>query len=74
MEHYELLVIFPAKFTDAELKDVAAKLEKTITGLGAMAVATHMLGTRKLAYPIQQSKNGSYVMFNFERRRPACPR
>jgi ribosomal protein S6 len=74
MEHYELLVILPAKFTEAELKEQAAKVEKTITGLGATVTATHQLGSRKLAYAIHQARNGSYVLFHFDAETSSLPK
>jgi small subunit ribosomal protein S6 len=66
MGQYELLYILPAKYTEAELKEMSDKIGGIITNLGATITETHQLGTRKLAYAIQNVRNGSYVLVHFD--------
>ncbi len=66
MTQYELLYILPAKFTDAELKELTDKIAGVITNLGAKITETHQLGSRKMSYAINQVRNGSYVLVHFD--------
>lgn len=70
MEKYELLLILPAKYTDPELAEMAGKLKGIIAAAGANVAETHDLGRRKLAYPINNVRNGNYFLFFLEAETP----
>jgi small subunit ribosomal protein S6 len=62
MKQYELLYIIPAKYTEAEIGALTEKIGGIVAAGGAKVVETHQLGKRRLAYPIENVRNGSYVM------------
>jgi len=66
MEKYELLYILAAKYTDAEIVSLTEKIKGIVESLGGKVTETHDLGRRKLAYPIQHVRNGSYILVYFE--------
>jgi len=66
MEKYELLYILAAKYTDAEVVTMMEKIKGMIEAAGGKVGEMHDLGRRKLAYPIDHVKNGSYVLVYFE--------
>jgi len=70
MEKYELLLILPAKYTDAELAEMADKIKGIVTAAGANVAEIHDLGRRKLAYPIKNARNGNYFLFYLEAETP----
>ena len=66
MGKYELLYIIPAKYTDAEIGSLVEKISGIVSGTGATVSATHNLGKRKLAYPIDHVRHGNYVLSYIE--------
>lgn len=66
MEKYELLYILAAKYTDAEIVSLMEKIKGIVESLGGKVMETHDLGRRKLAYPIQHVRNGSYILVYFD--------
>lgn len=62
MNHYELLYIIPAKYTEAEIDALTEKVSGVVSAAGAKVTETHQLGKRKLAYPINNVRHGTYVM------------
>ena len=65
-EKYELLYILPAKYTDSEVASLSEKINGIITAAGAKISETHNMGKRRLAYPIQHTRHGQYVLVYFE--------
>jgi small subunit ribosomal protein S6 len=62
MQQYELLYIIPAKYTEAEIGALTDKISGIVAAGGGKVVETHQLGKRRLAYPIENVRNGNYVM------------
>lgn len=63
---YELMYVVPAKYTEDELKGLSGKIEKILSANGSTKQQSVVLGRRKLAYPIKHTRNGFYVMVDFE--------
>ncbi len=66
MEKYELLYVIPAKYTDAEIASLMEKVKGMVATAGGNVTEMHNLGKRKLAYPINHVRNGSYILNYFE--------
>lgn len=74
MQKYELLYVLPAKYTEAEVSAMIAKMNGFLTSSGATALEAHDLGKRKLAYAIGDVRNGQYVLVFFEAETDATAR
>lgn len=74
MTQYELLYIIPAKHTEDEIKAIVAKIDGISKALGANVTATHDLGKRKLAYPIQHVRTGHYVLVHYDAETAVTPK
>lgn len=59
---YEIMVIIPPKFSDSEIDGVIANVEKMFVNAGATVEKTTNLGKIKLAYLIDHSRFGTYVL------------
>lgn len=70
MQKYELLYIVPAKHTDDEVTKLAEKISGLLTAAGASISESRQLGKMRLAYPIQHTRYGHYVLVNFEAETP----
>lgn len=66
MRKYEIIYIIPSKYTDAEMEGVVAQVNSILKESGAEVSDTYQLGKRRLAYPIANQRNGSYVLTHFE--------
>jgi small subunit ribosomal protein S6 len=66
MNQYELLFIIPAKHTEEEIGGLIEKVNGIVKTAGAEIKETHQLGRRRLAYPINDVRNGVYVLSYFE--------
>lgn len=66
MRKYEIIFIIPSKYTDAEMEGVVGKVSGILKESGAEISDTFQLGKRRLAYPIDHQRNGSYVLVHFE--------
>ncbi len=66
MRKYEIIYIIPSKYTDAEMDEVVGKVGAILKESGAEVSDTYQLGKRRLAYPIDHQRNGSYVLTHFE--------
>jgi len=66
MRKYEIIYIIPSKYTDAEMEGVVAQVNSILKESGAEVSETYQLGKRRLAYPISNQRNGSYVLTHFE--------
>lgn len=58
---YDFLYIVPAKYTDKEIPKINELIAKTIKDNGAQIIEEEILGRRKIAYPIKQSRYGYFV-------------
>jgi small subunit ribosomal protein S6 len=50
---------------DGEKKDATVELVKEIINDGGEVVNVNVIGTKRLAYPIQKKNNGHYVLIEF---------
>jgi len=64
-EHYELTYIVAVKHLDDELNAVIAKIVGMLKDLGAEITADNIIGRQRLAYPIGQNFQGTYVAVEF---------
>jgi ribosomal protein S6 len=64
-EHYELTYIVAVKHLDDELNAVIAKIAGMLKDLGAEITADTIIGRQRLAYPIGQNFQGTYVSVEF---------
>lgn len=64
-EHYELTYIVAVKHLDDELNAVIAKIAGMLKDLGAEITADTIIGRQRLAYPIGQHFQGTYVSVEF---------
>ncbi|MFC1638820.1 30S ribosomal protein S6 [Patescibacteria group bacterium] len=66
MKKYEIIYIVPSKYTDAEMEGVVGKVSGILKEAGAEISDTYQMGKRRLAYPIDRQRTGSYVLSHFE--------
>jgi len=66
MNHYEILTLFSAKFSEEEIVPVASRVTKLVGDLGGQVTKEEHLGRRRLAYPIDHAKQGYYEFVQFE--------
>jgi len=60
MKNYELLTIFKPNLDAEEVDKIVAKLDETISGFGGKVVSTDKIGRKKLAYDIQNFRDGFF--------------
>lgn len=60
MKNYELLTIFKPNLDTEEVDKLIAKLDETIKGFGGKVVSTDKIGRKKLAYDIQNFRDGFF--------------
>jgi len=65
-QHYELLYIVPIKFLDDELQKIVANINGMINKLNGTITREDNLGKLRLAYPIKDVHQGSYVVAEFD--------
>ncbi|MFA6428501.1 MAG: 30S ribosomal protein S6 [Candidatus Buchananbacteria bacterium] len=66
MNHYEILYLFPAKYTEEELKPQIEKVLALLYKYGAKLTFNELMGRRKLAYPIKNFYTGYYYVCEFD--------
>jgi small subunit ribosomal protein S6 len=66
MQHYELLYIIPAQYTNEEIDAVVEKIIKLIQENEGKIDLNEKLGKFRLSYPIKQSSQGNYVLAEFD--------
>jgi len=64
--HYELLYLVGANYTEEELVPIKEKIKETIKKLGGEITLEDSLGKKKLAYPIQTNYQGYYLLYEFD--------
>ena len=60
MKNYELMVIFKPNLDAEEVDKAIEKLESTINEFGGSVVSTEKSGRKKLAYDIQNFRDGFF--------------
>lgn len=66
MRKYELMMIVNPTLSDDDRGNLLSEVKAELTTHGASALSEDVLGIKKLAYKINGSENGFYVLFNFE--------
>ncbi len=66
MKHYELLYIIPLKVGQDDNNDIQEKVHKMLADEGAKITLEDNWGKRKLAYPINHVRHGTYVVTEFD--------
>ena len=65
MNYYETLYIVHPALESGRLKDNIASLEKTMNNLGGKILSLDLWGKKRLAYPIDKQKYGTYIMMQY---------
>ncbi len=66
MQHYELMVLLSPQIADSDLPAALEKVKQLLVERGAAMAKDEPLGRRKLAYPIQKARQGSYHLYQFD--------
>lgn len=61
MKTYELLTVFKPNLDAEEVDKLIAKLNDTIVGFGGKVESTDKIGRKKLAYDIQNFRDGFFA-------------
>lgn len=64
--HYELLYIISNKFSEDEVKPIAAKINALIADNRGRITLAEDLGKKRLAYPIKGFRYGYYILVEFD--------
>ncbi len=65
MPQYELMYLLSSAVADTEVPAITQAVLKSIEDFGGENVLETQLGKKKLAYPIKKTRNGFYVVVNF---------
>lgn len=66
MNFYETMYIVHPILEMGRLHDLISDIEKIISEKGGEVVFTNVMGKKRMAYPIQKQKFGSYVLIQFK--------
>lgn len=66
MTHYETVFILTPVLSDSQVEEAVNKFHDHITSNGAEIVAKENWGLKKLAYTIQNKRNGFYHLVEFK--------
>lgn len=66
MPQYELMYLLGSQVADDQVPTISEQVKKFIGEFGGTDVRETLLGKKKLAYPIKKTRNGHYVVVNFE--------
>ncbi len=64
-KHYESVVIFNAALEDEQIENNISRIQDTIKNNGGKVVELDRWGRKRLAYPIQKSKTGYYLILRY---------
>lgn len=64
MREYEAMIISKPDLPEAELTKMTSKWESIITAEGGQIIQKNSWGVRKLAYPIQKTSRGNYMVYD----------
>ena len=65
MNYYELLYIVNPNFEKKKIDDTMKEIEKKLTKTKSKIINHVIWGKKKLAYPIQNNKYGTYIMVHY---------
>ncbi|KKR87417.1 MAG: 30S ribosomal protein S6 [Candidatus Uhrbacteria bacterium GW2011_GWF2_41_16] len=72
---YELLYILPSRYTDTEVEEIQKKIDALIQGQASgTIVREEILGKIRMAYPIGQTRHGTYVLIYFTTEPSVIPK
>ena len=60
MKNYELLTIFKPNLDTEEIDKIVAKIDEVIVGFGGKVESADKIGRKKLAYDIQNFRDGYF--------------
>lgn len=60
MKNYDLLTIFKPNLDSEEVDKIIAKIEETVVNFGGKVESTDKIGRKKLAYDIQNFRDGFF--------------
>lgn len=63
--HYESVVIINAALEDDQIDVTCGRIEELIKSNGGEITDVDKWGRKRLAYPIQKSKSGYYIVYRF---------
>lgn len=66
MPKYELMYILASGVSDDQVPGVTESVKKIVADFGGENIQEEQLGKKKLAYPIKKTRNGYYVVMNFD--------
>jgi small subunit ribosomal protein S6 len=66
MRKYEAMVLVRPEISDSEVNKLAEKFKSVIEELNGTVESAGKWEKRKLAYPIQDYKEATYVLFKFD--------
>ena len=66
MAKYETVIIVKPQLSDAQVTEFLDKTKKVIAQEGGEILGEDLWGRRKLAYPIQASREGFYALIKFQ--------
>lgn len=66
MANYEMMVIIDPTLWEADSKSEIATISKILTDNSAKIVKEDVWGDKKLAYKINGSERGNYILFHLE--------
>jgi len=66
LKNYELLSIIKPNFDSEEVDKIIAQLEEYVTNLGGKITNNDKIGRKKLAYDIDNYRDGFYVVSKIE--------
>lgn len=66
MQHYELCFIVSIKFLEDELQKVVSAVHELMEKFGGAITSEVNLGKQRLAYPIKQTHQGTYIAIEFD--------
>jgi small subunit ribosomal protein S6 len=65
MPQYELMYLLGSHVADDQVSTIADTIRKFVEESGGSEIKEMRLGKKKLAYPIKKTRNGHYVVVNF---------
>lgn len=66
MPKYELMYILASSVSDDQVPAITDQIKKFVESFGGTDITETELGKKKLAYPIKKTRNGYYVVVNFD--------
>jgi small subunit ribosomal protein S6 len=64
-KHYESVVIFNAALEDEQIENNISRIQETIKHNGGKVTELDRWGRKRLAYPIEKSKTGYYLILRY---------